>query len=278
MENNRTPERLLESRRHYLSATIRIAITIIPAILVTARALLDGVAYRNRAAAAAGFDNNRSLSASKHGIREPKVFTVSYSTDGYQSLILWPPPQKKLIVPPVSSPFALFGDDNKRPFIIRFDGPYTYVQPPDKLPEPNAHQAHGTPLQTDIHSSNTLPVEMQAHQKLFTSVPAAQCREIIVEIECQDNLAGRVSLALLLTNDNSPHGRTIYLGQQPIASTDPENFTIKTEPVRETLHFTVPVSAAGQKFTGITVMLLPDIEHKFSAPRLALERFEILPR
>ena len=99
-----------------------------------------------------------------------------------------------------------------------------------------------------------------------------------VEIENRDNLAGRVSLALLLTGDNSPHGRTIYLGQQPIASTDPDQFTYKTEPVRETLHFVVPVTSPGLKFTGITVMLLPDTEHKFIAPRIALEQFEILPR
>ena len=268
-----------ESRKQYRSAAIRVAIVVIPAILVTAWALLNGVSYRNRAAAAAaGLDNNSRQSAGKFGSRKPKVDTVAYNIGGYESVILWPPPQKKQIVPPVSSPFVLFGSNNKRPLVIRFDGPYTYVQPPDKLPGPNAHQAHGTPLDVDIHSANDFPVAMQAHQSLFTAVPAAECRQIDVQIENRDNLAGRVSLALLLTNDNSPHGHTIYLGQQLIPSTDPQHFTYKTAPLRETLHFAVPASSPGQKFTGITVMLLPDVEHKFIAPRIAVAQFEILPR
>jgi hypothetical protein len=271
-------DRLHESRLQYRSAAIRVATAVIPAILVTAWALLDGVSHRNRAAAAAGLNNNPSLSTFKNGVQRPKIVTATYRVGGYESVILWPLPQKKQIVPPVSSSLALFGPDNKRPFIIRFDGPYTYVQPPDKQPGPNAHQVHGTPLDANIHSSNALPVVMQAHQNLLTSVPVAQCRQIDVQIENRDNLAGRVSLALLLTNDNSVHGRTIYVGQQPIASTDPEHFTLKTEPAVETLHFVVPVSSPGQKFTGITVMLLPDVEHKFIAPRIALEQFEILPR
>ena len=271
-------DRLHESRLQYRSAAIRVATAVIPAILVTAWALLDGVSHRNRAAAAAGLNNNPSLSTFKNGVQRPKIVTATYRVGGYESVILWPLPQKKQIVPPVSSSLALFGPDNKRPFIIRFDGPYTYVQPPDKQPGPNAHQVHGTPLDANIHSSNALPVVMQAHQNLLTSVPVAQCRQIDVQIENRDNLAGRVSLALLLTNDNSVHGRTIYVGQQPIASTDPQHFTLKTEPAVETLHFVVPVSSPGQKFTGITVMLLPDVEHKFIAPRIALEQFEILPR
>ncbi len=268
-----------ESRKQYRSAATRVAIVVSPAILVTAWALLNGVSYRNRAAAAAaGLDSTSLQSAGKFGSRKPKVASVAYNVGGYESVILWPPPQKKQIVPPISSPFVLFGSNNKRPLIIRFDGPYTYVQPPDKLPGPNAHQAHGTPLEVDIHSANDFPVTMQAHQSLFTAVPAAECRQIDVQIENRDNLAGRVSLALLLTYDNSPHGHTIYLGQQLIPSTDPEHFTYKTTPLRETLHFAVPSSSSGQKFTGITVMLLPDVEHKFIAPRIAIAQFEILPR
>ncbi len=267
-------EHFLERGRQYASAAVRVAIVIIPAILITAWALLDGVSYRNRTAAAGS--NSSPLSTSKIGIHKPRVVTVAYNV-GYESVILWPPPQKKQIVAPVSAPFALFGSDNKRPLIIRFDGPYTYVQPPEKSPGPNAHQAHGTPLDANIHSANALPVVMQAHQNLLTSVPVAQCREIDVQIENYDNLAGRISLALLLTSD-SPHGPTIYAGQQPIASTEPEHFDVKAEPVRETLHFAVTESRLGEKFTGITVMLLPDVEHKFIAPRIALEQFEILPR
>jgi hypothetical protein len=152
------------------------------------------------------------------------------------------------------------------------------VQPPNKLPGPNAHQAHGTPLEFDIRSSNSLPVTMQAHQDLFGSIPVARCREIDVEIENRDNLAGRVSLALLLTTGSSTRGRTIVVGQQVIATTQPENFAFKAAPVRETLRFAVPSSLPAERFGGFTVLLLPDIEHTFVAPRIAVEQFEIFPR
>jgi hypothetical protein len=68
------------------------------------------------------------------------------------------------------------------------------------------------------------------------------------------------------------------VGQQVIASTQPENFAFKAAPVRETLRFVVPPSLAAERFGGLTVLLLPDIEHTFVAPRIAVDQFEILPR
>lgn len=269
-------ERSLERRRQYSRAALRVAMVLVPAILVTAWALLDGVTLRKRAAASSV--NSHAALSRGGGNRKSTVMTVAPGADGYESLILWPVPQKKQIVPPISSPYELFGADHKQALVIRFDGPYRYVQPPNKLPGPNAHQAHGTPLEFDIRSSNSLPVTMQAHQDLFGSIPVARCREIDVEIENSDNLAGRVSLALLLTSGSSTRGRTIFVGQQVIASTQPENFAFKAAPVRETLRFVVPPSLAAERFGGLTVLLLPDIEHTFVAPRIAVDQFEILPR
>jgi hypothetical protein len=164
-------ERSLERRRQYLRAAFRVAMILVPAILVTAWALLDGVTLRKRAAAAS--DNSGPALSGVGRNRKSMVMTVAHGADGYESVILWPVPQKKQIVPPISSPYALFGTDNKQPLVIRFDGPYRYVQPPNKLPGPNVHQARGTPLEFDIHSSNSLPVTMQAHQDLFGSIPVA---------------------------------------------------------------------------------------------------------
>lgn len=268
-------ERSFERKRQYLRAALRIAMVLVAAIVVTAWALLDGVTLRKLAAA--GSDNSRAAFSRAGGNRKSTDVTMAQGAEGYESLILWPVPQKKQIIPPISS-YVLFGADHKQALVIRFDGPYKYVQPPNKLPGANAHQARGTPLEFDIHSSNSLPVTMQAHQDLSGSIPVARCREIDVEIENSDNLAGRVSLALLLTPGSSTSGRTIYVGQQVIASTQPENFALKAAPVRETLRFVVPPSLPPAKFAGITVLLLPDIEHTFVAPRIGIEQFEILPR
>jgi hypothetical protein len=83
---------------------------------------------------------------------------------------------------------------------------------------------------------------------------------------------------VLLTDEESSPKRTVYLGQQPIVSTEPGNFFAKTTPVYETLRFAVPADAPLRKFNEITVMFLPDIEHTFLAPKIAIEQFELFPR
>ena len=61
------------------------------------------------------------------------------------------------------------------------------MQPPNKIPGPTAHQAHGTPLGYEIESINSTPLMMEAHQTLGMAIPIARCREIQVEIENRDN-------------------------------------------------------------------------------------------
>ena len=69
-----------------------------------------------------------------------------------------------------------------------------------------------------------------------------------------------------------------YLGQQPVLSTEPDHFFVKKSPAYETLRFSVPPDAPLRKFNEITVMFLPDIEHMFVAPKIAIQQFELLPR
>jgi hypothetical protein len=83
---------------------------------------------------------------------------------------------------------------------------------------------------------------------------------------------------LLLTDGTSTHERTLYLGEQPIISTEPGHFSFKTSPVVETLSFAVPASGDIRKFNEITVLVLPDVEHTFIAPKIAILQFRLLPR
>jgi hypothetical protein len=119
---------------------------------------------------------------------------------------------------------------------------------------------------------------MDAHQSLSTPVRIARCRKIEVEIENHDNTAGAISLALLLADGTAPHARTLYLGEQPIVSTESEHFSFKQSPVFETLSFPVPASGALRKFNQITVLVLPGIEHAFIAPKIAIAQFRLFPR
>jgi hypothetical protein len=272
-------DRSFENRREYRQAALRVALVLLPAVLVTAWALLDGVAYRNRiAGTGAGFAAENSSLADAGNKRASSSRTIAYGAGGFESVVLWPYPPKKQIIPPIPMSDRILAPGTSQPLIIHFDGPYRYVQPPDKLPGRDAHQAHGTPLDVDIESNNFLPVVMTAHQSLPAAIRVARCREIDVEIENRDNLAGPISLALLLTDSGSAGKPTLYLGQQPIDSTEPGYFSFKASPLHETLHFSIPASARVKMFSEITVMVLPDIEHRFVAPKIAIQQFQLFPR
>jgi hypothetical protein len=44
------------------------------------------------------------------------------------------------------------------------------------------------------------------------------------------------------------------------------------------LSYSVPENSPIRKFDEITVMVLPDIEHEFVAPKIAVEQFQLFPR
>jgi hypothetical protein len=271
------PHRQLHGKYEYTRAALRLAFVVIPAVLVTIWALLDGVAYRNRAEAAgiaagdgaAGGDQARSKSTSA---------AVGSGISGYESIILWPIPEKKQIIPPLPAENSFLAKGTTKPLIIRFDAPYWYFQPPAKRPGPRAYQAHGTPLAADIQANNFMPLIMEAHQNLGGSIRIDRCREIKVAILNRDNRPGAINLAVLLTDTSSPAKLSVYLGQQPIASSLPGQFAVKSSPATEVLRFLIPAQAKIRRFDEITVMFLPDQENFESGPKVAVQDFELLPR
>ncbi len=255
--------------RELRRAALRLAWVAIPAVFVTIWALLDGVAHRNLLAPP-------ELSTKEGDHR--KSASSAHQADGYESVILWPYPEKKQLVPPIPQEDSLLAPGAKRPVTIRFDGAYWYLQPPQERPGPRAHQAHGTPVSVDIKSNNSNPLLMRAHQRLSGEVPLAHCREIDVGIENRDNDAGSISLALLLTDDRSPQKRTLYLGERPVVSTQTGHASFKRPPTYETLRFSVPASGEIRRFSEITVLMLPDIGHSYVAPKIAILQFQLFPR
>jgi hypothetical protein len=271
------PSHDLDRNHEYRRAALRLAYVAIPAILVSAWALLDGAAHRNRAAEMNAALNTSNRTASGSTLRKTNSPSSTNGLNSYESLILWPYPEKKQIVSPLPEN-ALMAPDTTQPLIIPFNGQYWYMQPPDKVPGPAAHQANGTPLGNEIASTNSMPLVMDAHQALGTAIPIVRCREIRVEIENRDNKMGVIALAVLLTDTASSKKPTLYLGQQPIVSTKPENFSYKSESVFETLHFSVPGTTKMRRFDEITVMMLPDVEHALIGPIIAIKQFQLLPR
>jgi hypothetical protein len=246
------------------------------AVLVTTWALLDGIAHRDRVEhvneAPATIVEGRV-----DGRSERKL--VTGNGDGYASVILFPFPEKEQIVPPVPKDKSFLAPGNTRPLIIRFEGAYRYVQPPEKVPGANAHSAQGTPLEVVIESNNSVPLLMDAHQNLAATIPTKRCREIQVDVENHESHPGPISLALLLTDGTSPERRELSLGQQLIESSESDHFSFKPTPVFETLHFSVPETETKvRKFDEITVLFLPDIAHSFVAPKIAIQQFRLIPR
>ena len=272
-KRNESADDAPSSRQLYAKAILRILLVAIPAISVTLWALLDGVAHRHSAMSVP------AISADKNGRGKSLSKTAGLSIDGYESVILWPYPEKKQIVPP-PPPLRnkLLAPGTTQPLVIRFTGPYWFVQPPHSQPGPKAHKANGTPLGVNISSVDSTPLVMQAHQYLARPIPTTRCREIQIEIENFENRKGLISIALLLTDGSVLRKPTLYLGQQTIASSEPWKFTVKQAPVFETLRFSVPENPRIRRFDELTVMVLPDIEHEFIAPKIAVQQFQLDPR
>ena len=278
-----------EPAQPYLRSALRLAMVAVPAVLVTVWALLDGVAHRGLSEAGAALAA-QTTTAQENSSSEAQSKSTKSGSGGYESLILWPYPEKNPIVPPVPAHLSFLGPGTTQPLIIRFDGPYWYLQPPEKRPGPTAHQAHGTPLSAGIRSINELPLVMDAHQTLGASIPIARCGKIQVEIENRDNRPGSIEMAVLLTDASAPGEPELYLGQKAIPSSEPEvnsidlplvaqpGSVIKHAPVVETLEFSIPFAAKIRKFNEITVMLLSDGDHAQEGPKIAVRQFQLFPR
>jgi hypothetical protein len=274
----------------YRQSAYRLGMVIVPAVLVTAWALLDGVAHRNRVEAAAALAADEPTRA--HDDASDPVDPKSSATGagGFESLILWPYPERKPIVAPVRLRSSFLARGSTQPLIIRFDGAYWYLQPPDKRPGLRAHQAQGTPLSAEIRSINDLPLVMDAHQPLGASIPIARCGKIQVEIESRDSRAGSIEMAVLLTDGSMPGRPEVYLGQKEIRSSYAEpngigdavaggaSAGMKPAPTVETLEFAIPAIAKIRQFNEITVMLLADSESAHVGPKIAVRQFQIFPR
>ncbi len=255
----------------------RLACNAVSAVLVTIWALLDGVAHRDRVDAS-DVTFASSNDPSRNDVTKRAVANPALGHGGYESIILWPPAQKKQIIPPLPSRTDMLAPGTSRPLIIRFDGPYWYFQPPESQPGPTAHRAQGTPLSTHIQSNNSFPLIMEARQRLGGAIRLARCREIQVEIENREDEPRAVALAVLLTDSTGPGKPTLHLDQQVLKTTLPDHDRLKGSASFETLRFAIPAHSKIRKFDEITVMFLSDIGPALVGPRIAIQQFQFLPR
>jgi len=240
------------------------------AVVVTFCVLEYGIGHYKTAGLAPG--NNRDGGAgSRHGnVEAPGI-------SGFESVILLPAPEKKKIVATQPANISPFATRTRKPLVIHFDGAYWYFQPPDKRPGLNAHQTYGSPLAADIGANNHFPLTMEAVQRLNTPIRFAPYREIQVTIENRDNVPGPIALSVLLTDTATPGKPPLMLGGQPVLSSEPGQFALKSAPTEEVLRFSVPKNMTTHKFDEITVLFLPDVAHFQVGAKIAIQQFVMVP-
>ncbi|MGA2251935.1 hypothetical protein [Terracidiphilus sp.] len=247
-------------------ARTRLVWSALLAVLITALALMPG----QQSSGGFGILSAAAKAAKKPDVNEPG------GLGSYHSVILWPQkPEKQLIVPPD----LLNAAPLIQPQTIRFSGEYWYFEAPAEEPGPNAHTAHGNPMDVGIRTLNTRPLMMQAHQKVAKPIRLSTVRAIDVTMLNRDNDPGILTIGVTLTDSAaSDYKAGLDLGLQPLASTQPDHFSVKIVPVSEKLDFAIPAQSRQRRFDGITVTILPSTSRMHSGARVAIDHFDLVPR
>jgi hypothetical protein len=196
----------------------------------------------------------------------------------YVGIVLWPPPIKKEIIPPLPRDHSFAMGGAAKPVVIPFDGPYWYFKAPSKRPGPHAHIAHGKPTDVTVRSSDWAPLLMEAHQNLGSSIDLACCSEIDVAITNADARPGKIALGIVLTDSNSIQRPWRTLGEQTIVSSEADQIPINRPPVKEILRFPISRSTTMRRFNEITIVFLPAKERARGGAKVSIQSFTLIPR
>jgi hypothetical protein len=189
---------------------------------------------------------------------------------GYQTIVLWPLEKEKktLLRFPVKS--RVLGPGVAEPLVIPFYGPYWYFKFPGETPGKNVRSTKGDPLKVNVHSTDQLPLLMEAHQRLVEPIETAKCGEMRVVITNDANL-GALAVGVTLADSNSKGKYSLNLGTQ--------HASVRTSgQAEETFVFSFPKRSALEKFDAITVTFLTDAQHSMSGRKVAVERFVVIPK
>ena len=168
----------------------------------------------------------------------------------YSGVILYLPqkPKEKIMAPAPTNANA-FGPARGKPMVIPFDGVYWYFQPPDERPEADAHVVHGDPVKISVHSTEHLPLLMEAHQELGSSMTMDCCRMLRVVLRNGDNLRGMIFLEAILKDTISKKHSAISLGSLYLRSSEDSTSNAAVarpdgHSAEETLSYPIPASEA----------------------------------
>ncbi len=200
------------------------------------------------------------------------------SQDAYRGIILFTVQEKKKELPPLPMQRDLLRTGIAKPLVIPFDGSYWYFQASRQGPGLHPHLAHGDPVAANIYSTGWVPLAMQAHQTLAEAVDLRSCGAMQVTVRNGDNRRGQVEMGMLLTDSTLPGKPSMYLGTEPLVSTQPNHFALKINPVNEEVKFAIPERRTIRKFDDITVFFFPVEQRATLGARVGIQQFELMPR
>jgi hypothetical protein len=198
-----------------------------------------------------------------------------HSSSGYRTIVLWPIQKKEKVVP---SPHLNNASSRgtAKPWIIPFYGPYWYFKSLGESPGPNARTTRGDPLKVNVRSTDSGQLLMEAHQYLPDPIDMTCCREMQIVFR-NDVSLGAFAVSISLTDSHSKSRLSQNLGVKFVAPSPADQTPDNTSPVEETLTFPFPKHGTIKKFDAITVVLLPDANHRTAGRKVAVEMFVMVP-
>jgi hypothetical protein len=197
------------------------------------------------------------------------------SPSGYRTIVLWPIQKKEKAVPSPHLNNASSGGTAK-PWTIPFYGPYWYFKSLGESPGPNARTTRGDPLKVNVRSTDSAQLLMEAHQYLPDPIDLTCCREMLIVFR-NDISLGAFAVSISLTDLHSRRALTQNLGVKFVSPGPADQSPDNASPVEVTLTFPFPKHGTIKKFDSITVVLLPDANHRTAGRKVAIERFVMVP-
>jgi hypothetical protein len=191
-------------------------------------------------------------------------------TGKYRGVILWTDlkPHSALVVPRPSPKRGL--DQSKQTLSIPFDGVYWFFQFPDRQPPKNSYSLRGNPSKTAFRSTDVPSIQMEARQNFASPIDLSCCSRVGVEIANADRYPGSVWLELILGSES--------FGRLPVTSAAQRVTESEWGPTSEALNFPIPASTRTTRFDSATVRFIRYGRLGVSSPRMAIERFTLVPR
>jgi hypothetical protein len=161
--------------------------------------------------------------------------------------------------------------------LIPFDGVYWFFARGDERPGADAPVVRGDPTTKSIRSVHRVPLSMEAHQRLGTTLAAGCCGALAVDVRDADNRLGVLSVEVVLRDRSAKGVLSRSLGTVPIRASMVDKISLTREPVDERLRFSMRGLPAGFRFDEITVILHPAPERSLASARVKVKDFVLQP-